>query len=103
MLSGAAALCRFSLSTSDGMLEACAAVLRDVEGALFTSHVNENNAEIDTVRGLFPDCTDYTDTYGTCGLLGPRSVLAHTVHDAPGVLITAAPAAFAASSSATPR
>ena len=71
---------RFSLSTSDAMLEACAAVLRDVEGALFTSHINENTAEIATVRGLFPDHADYTDTYHRSGLLGPRSVLAHNVH-----------------------
>src|SRR6185295_17631850 len=71
---------RFSLSASAAMLESCAAVLRDVDGALFTSHVNENPAEIDTVRGLFPDCTDYTDTYHRCGALGRRSVLAHNVH-----------------------
>jgi guanine deaminase len=71
---------RFSLSTSEAMLEACAAVLRDVDGALFTSHINENGAEIDTVRGLFPEHTHYTDTYHRDGLLGPRSVLAHNVH-----------------------
>jgi guanine deaminase len=71
---------RFSLSTSDAMLEACAAVLRDVDGALFTSHINENGAEIDTVRGLFPGHAHYTDTYHQYGLLGPRSVLAHNVH-----------------------
>ena len=71
---------RFSLSTSAALLEACAAVLRDVDGALCTSHVNENPAEIDAVRGLFPDCADYTDTYHRFGLLGRRSVLAHNVH-----------------------
>jgi guanine deaminase len=71
---------RFSLSASAAMLESCAAVLGEIDGALFTSHVNENPAEIDTVRGLFPDCTDYTDTYHRCGALGRRSVLAHNVH-----------------------
>ena len=71
---------RFSLSTSEAMLEACASVLDDVDGALFTSHINENGAEIDTVRGLFPDHAHYTDTYHRCGLLGSRSVLAHNVH-----------------------
>ena len=70
---------RFSLSTSHALLESCAAVLRDVDGALFTSHVNENDAEIATVRRLF-DGLDYTATYDRCGLLGPRSVLAHNVH-----------------------
>jgi guanine deaminase len=71
---------RFSLSTSEAMLEACAAVLRDVDGALFTSHINENTAEIATVAGLFPDHAHYTDTYHRSGLLTPRSVLAHNVH-----------------------
>ena len=71
---------RFSLSTSEAMLEACGAVLRDVDGALFTSHINENGAEIDTVRGLFPEHAHYTDTYHRYGLLTPRSVLAHNVH-----------------------
>jgi guanine deaminase len=71
---------RFSLSTSEAMLSSCAALLRDVEGALFTSHVNENRAEIETVRGLFPDCSSYMDTYRRFGLLGRRSVLAHNVH-----------------------
>ena len=55
---------RFSLSTSVAMLESCAALLGDVDGALFTSHVNENTAEIDTVRGLFPHCDSYVDSYG---------------------------------------
>jgi guanine deaminase len=71
---------RFSLSTSEAMLEACASVLDDVDGALFTSHINENGAEIDTVRGLFPDHRHYADTYHRYGLLSPRSVLAHNVH-----------------------
>jgi guanine deaminase len=71
---------RFSLSASEPLLVSCAAVLREVDGALFTSHINENTAEIATVLGLFPDCTDYTGTYHRCGLLGPRSVLAHNVH-----------------------
>ena len=71
---------RFSLSASPALLEACAAVLRDVDGALATSHVNENTVEVETVRGLFPECADYVDTYARYGLLGPRSVLAHNVH-----------------------
>ncbi|MGV9796567.1 guanine deaminase [Mycobacterium sp. NPDC003449] len=73
---------RFSLSTSSEMLESCAALLRDVDGALFTSHVNENTAEVETVRGLFPECDSYVDTYGRHRLLGRRSVLAHNVHPA---------------------
>ncbi len=71
---------RFSLSASEAILEACAAVAADVEGAFFTSHVNENPAEVATVAAQFPARTDYVDTYAHHGLLGPRSVLAHNVH-----------------------
>lgn len=75
-----AATPRFALSASDPVLAACAAVLADVTGALFTSHVNENPAEVATVAGLFPDRAHYVDTYDHHGLLGPLAVLAHDVH-----------------------
>lgn len=71
---------RFSLSASDGLLDACAALLRETPGARFTSHINENVQEIAVVRDLFPEARDYLDTYERAGLLGRRSVLAHNVH-----------------------
>ncbi|MFC7361984.1 guanine deaminase [Nocardioides astragali] len=71
---------RFSLSASDPMLAACAAVMADIGDACFTSHVNENPAEVATVSGQFPDRAHYVDTYDHHGLLGPLSVLAHDVH-----------------------
>ena len=71
---------RFSLATTPGLLESCAALLRDVDGALFTSHVNENPAEVAAVAKLFPECAHYVDTYDRFALLGRRSVLAHSVH-----------------------
>ena len=71
---------RFSLSASEAILDACGAVLDATPGALFTSHVNENPAEVAAVAGLFPDCDGYVDTYDRHGLLKARSVLAHNVH-----------------------
>jgi guanine deaminase len=47
------------------------------------SHLDENKAEIQWVRDLHPECTSYTDVYRTCGLLGPRTVMAHCVHMTP--------------------
>ena len=73
---------RFSLSASEGLLDACAALLRETPGARFTSHINENLQEIETVHSLFPGARDYLDTYEQAGLLGRRSVLAHNVHPA---------------------
>ncbi len=69
---------RFSLSASDDMLDACAQLLG--KGVWFTSHINENLAEIATVAGLFPGARHYLDTYGRHGLITPRSVFAHNVH-----------------------
>jgi guanine deaminase len=75
-----AATPRFSYSADDPVLDACAAVLEDVDGAWFTSHVNENPAEVAAVERLFADAEHYVDTYDKHGLLGARAVLAHNVH-----------------------
>ncbi|GHF38120.1 guanine deaminase [Deinococcus metalli] len=70
---------RFSLSASEGILEACAALMREFPDVRFTSHINENGREIEVVRDLFPGARDYLDTYEKAGLVGRRSVLAHNV------------------------
>jgi guanine deaminase len=70
---------RFSLSCTDDLLEVCHTVLEEIPGALFTSHLNENEAEIATVAELFGG-SDYAGTYDRHGLLDHRSVLAHNVH-----------------------
>ena len=71
---------RFSFSASEGILEACAAAAADIGDAWFTSHVNENSAEVAEVARLFPGSAHYVGTYDGVGLLGGRSVLAHDVH-----------------------
>lgn len=71
---------RFSLSCTDDLLASCASLLGDVDGALFTSHINENPAEISAVRELFRDSGNYLDTYARHGLVNRRSVFAHNVH-----------------------
>jgi len=77
---------RFSLSCTDALLDSCSALLTDVDGAWFTSHVNESTAEIAAVGDLFTGCEDYLATYDRHGLVGRRSVYAHNVHASPGEL-----------------
>lgn len=69
---------RFALSCSDAMLAACGAVLAEVPGAMFTSHVNENPREVAEVTEL--SGTHYVGAYDRHGLCGPHGVLAHDVH-----------------------
>ncbi|MGS0684988.1 guanine deaminase [Nakamurella sp. GG22] len=75
---------RFSLSASEDLLAACGDLMqdRDIQGGdvMFTSHINENLAEVATVAGLFPGSRDYLDTYDKHGLVTDHSVLAHNVH-----------------------
>jgi guanine deaminase len=70
---------RFSLSCTDELLASCARVHEETPGSWFTSHINENLAEIETVRDLFGGVS-YLDSYDRHGLVGRRSVFAHNVH-----------------------
>jgi len=69
---------RFSLSCTDDLLASCAELHADVEGSWFTSHINENLAEIAAVQELCG--ASYLDSYDKHGLVGRRSVFAHNVH-----------------------
>lgn len=70
---------RFSLSASDDMLAACGELMQGAD-VMFTSHINENTAEVASVAELFPGSRNYLDTYDKHGLVTDRSVLAHNVH-----------------------
>lgn len=79
---------RFSYSCSQDLMAACGEAFRAIDGALFTSHVNENRAEIEGVEAYFG--TSYVDTYDRVGVLSPLSVLAHNVHPSDAELATLA-------------
>ncbi len=70
---------RFSLSASEPLLEVCAELLSE-PGTWFTTHINENTAEVDQVATYFPARAHYLDTYDHHNLITDRSVLAHSVH-----------------------
>lgn len=77
---------RFSLSCTEGLLDSCASLLDAVDGSWFTSHLNENLAEVATVCDLFDPCQDYLASYHRHGLVRSRSVFAHNVHTTAGEL-----------------
>lgn len=88
---------RFSLSCTDPLLASCAALQAEVDGLWFTSHINENVVEVNTVRMLFEDAEHYLHTYADHGLVGPRSVFAHNVHATSAELVQLAAAGAAVS------
>ena len=70
---------RFAVSCSPEMLRESAA-LAAATGAYWQTHLAEDRHEIDEVRELFPEAIDYTDVYDRAGGLGPRSIMAHSIH-----------------------
>ena len=70
---------RFAVSCSAELLRESAA-LAARHGAIWQTHLSEDAREIETVRDLFPEASDYLDVYDRAGGLGPRSVFAHAIH-----------------------
>jgi guanine deaminase len=71
---------RFSLSTSDSLLEVCNELLEVATGVWLTSHLNENTIEVAMVAELFSRAEHYLGSYHDHGLVTPQSVFAHNVH-----------------------
>jgi guanine deaminase len=70
---------RFAVSCSAEML-AESAHLAIESGAYWQTHLSEDVNELNEVRRLFPEATDYTDVYDRAGGLHPGTLLAHAVH-----------------------
>ncbi|KKO98632.1 hypothetical protein THAR02_09262 [Trichoderma harzianum] len=70
---------RFAPSCSAEAMKGLAELHRQT-GLPIQTHVSENPGEIQLVAQLFPESNSYTDLYDKCGLLTPRTVLAHAVH-----------------------
>jgi len=71
---------RFAPTSSDAQLADAGALLAEHPEALLHTHLSENEGEIAAVTGRFTDAQDYLDVYDRFGLVGPRSVFAHSIH-----------------------
>ena len=71
---------RFAPTSTPEQLDVVAALMAETPSVYMQTHADENRDEIAWVAELFPDCTDYIGVYEKHGLLGPRSVLGHSIH-----------------------
>ncbi len=69
---------RFTPSCTDELMEFLGklALQRDLP---VQSHLSENQAEVEWVRRLHPDCAQYWESYAKFGLWKPGTVMAHCV------------------------
>lgn len=73
---------RFAPSCTPQALAGLGALAKNKDWAVQT-HVSENKAEIELVKELFPEASNYTSVYDDAGLLGEKTILAHAVHLTP--------------------
>lgn len=71
---------RFSPTSTPEQLSALGALWAEHPTCLMQTHLSEQTDEIDWVRSLYPQASDYLDTYEAHGLLGARGLYGHAIH-----------------------
>ncbi|HWU19248.1 MAG TPA: guanine deaminase [Devosia sp.] len=71
---------RFAITSTPAQLEASRALVGEHPECYVQTHLSENAAEISFSMELYPDSPDYTGIYEDYGLLGPKTLLGHSIH-----------------------
>ena len=71
---------RFAITSTPEQLAAAGALVAEHPDLPMQTHLSENLAEIDFTLSLYPQARDYLDVYDRFGLLGPRSLMGHSIH-----------------------
>ncbi len=71
---------RFAITSTPEQLAASQALVAEFPDCYVQTHLSENHAEIALSLQLYPNAKDYTGIYEDYGLLGPKSLLGHSIH-----------------------
>ena len=71
---------RFAITSSHEQMEMAEALAREFPDNHIQTHVDENVAEIQLARELYPNLPDYLGIYERYHLLGPKTLLGHCIH-----------------------
>lgn len=71
---------RFALACSEQMLELCGSLKKENPDCYIQTHLDENLAEIEAVKKLYPRSKNYLDVYDHFGLVTDRTVFGHCIH-----------------------
>lgn len=71
---------RFAITSTPEQLAAAGRLAAEHPDCHVQTHLSENRDEIDYTLSLYPEARDYLDIYDTHGLLGPKSLLGHSIH-----------------------
>jgi guanine deaminase len=70
---------RFAASSTPEQMEMAGALWAEHPGTYLQSHVSENRGEVEWIRELYPERTNYLDVYAHYGQLGPRAIYGHGI------------------------
>jgi guanine deaminase len=71
---------RFAITSTPAQLEASRVLVAEHPQCYVQTHLSENAAEISFSMELYPDSPDYAGIYEDYGLLGPKTLLGHSIH-----------------------
>ncbi|KFC61669.1 Guanine deaminase [Devosia sp. LC5] len=71
---------RFAITSTPAQLEASRTLVAEYPQCYVQTHLSENAAEISFSMELYPDSPDYAGIYEDYGLLGPSTLLGHSIH-----------------------
>ncbi|MBI4922009.1 MAG: guanine deaminase [Devosia nanyangense] len=71
---------RFAITSSPEQMEMAEALAREYPDIHIQTHVDENLAEVELARELYPNLKDYLGIYERYHLLGPKTLLGHCIH-----------------------
>lgn len=71
---------RFAITSSAKQLELAGVLASEFNDCYVQTHLSENIEEIELTLSLFPDRKNYLDIYMYHGLLGPKSLMGHSIH-----------------------
>ncbi|MEQ1900870.1 MAG: guanine deaminase [Devosia sp.] len=71
---------RFAITSTPEQMETAEALAREFPDVHIQTHVDENLAEVELARELYPNLPDYLGIYERYHLLGPKTLLGHCIH-----------------------
>lgn len=71
---------RFAPTSTETQLSLLGELMASHKDVYLQTHVNENRAEIDWVKLLFPNSKNYMDVYQQYGMVTERSIFGHCIH-----------------------
>lgn len=71
---------RFAITSSPEQMEMAEALARDFPDCHIQTHADENLAEVEFARELYPNIADYIGIYERYHLLGPKTLVGHCIH-----------------------